>query len=74
MSSEMLTILFALIGVGIALGTLIATLGGLIQTRLKGVDERLSRVEEAATDLRERMAKLEGFVKGLSANIQGKPT
>ncbi len=67
MSPEMLTILFAIIGVGVALG-------GLIQTRLKGVDARLSRLEEAVADLRERMAKLEGFVKGLGTNIQGKPS
>lgn len=51
MSSEMLTILFAIVGVGVALG-------GLIQTRLKGVDERLSRLEEAVADLREQMVEL----------------
>ena len=62
MSLEVLTI----IGVGIALG-------GLIQTRLKGVDERLSRLEEAVADLRERMAKLEGFIEGLGTNLPGKP-
>ena len=68
MSLDMLTILFAIIGVGIALG-------GLIQKRLKGVDERLSRLEEAVSDLRERMAKLEGFLEGIKATItQGKPT
>ena len=67
MSLEMLTILFAIIGVGIALG-------GLIQTRLKGIDERLSRLDEAVADLRERMVKLEGFMEGLGTNIRGKPT
>lgn len=67
MSPEILTILFAIIGVGLALGS-------LIQTRLKGVDERLSRLEEVGADLRERMAKLEGFMEGLGAKIQGKPT
>ena len=63
MSLEMLTILFAIIGVGVALG-------GLIQMRLKSIDERLSRLEEAVADLREqmvelceRMTKLEGFIK-----------
>ena len=67
MSLEMLTILFAIIGVGVALG-------GLVQTRLKSVDARLSRLEEVGADLRERMAKLEGFMKGLETNIQGKPS
>ena len=62
MSPEMLTILFAIIGVGVALG-------GLIQTRLKSVDERLSRLEEAVADLRERMVKLAGFMEGLKAAI-----
>ena len=51
MSLEMLTTLFAIIGVGVALG-------GLIQTHLKGVDERLSRLEEAVADLRGRMVEL----------------
>lgn len=67
MSLEMLTILFAIIGVGIALG-------GLIQTRLKGIDERLSRLDEAVADLRERMVKLAGLMEGLGTNIRGKPT
>lgn len=67
MSPEMLTILFAIIGVGVALG-------GLVQMRLKSVDERLSRLEEVGADLRERMARLEGFMEGLGSNIQGKPT
>ena len=67
MSPEILTILFAIIGVGLALGR-------LVQTRLKSVDERLSRLEEVGADLRERMAKLEGFIKGLGANIESKPT
>lgn len=71
MSSEMLTILFAIIGVGVALG-------GFIQVSLRGLearlDVRISALEEAVADLRERMAKLEGFIKGLGANIEGKPT
>ena len=69
MSLEMLTI----IGVGVALGGLIAILGGLVQTRLKGLDERLIRLEGAVADLRERMARLEGFMEGLGANLHGKP-
>jgi len=71
MSLEMLTILFAIIGVGVALG-------GFIQVSLKGLetrlDARINALEEAVADLRERMARLEGFVKGLGANIQGKPS
>ena len=62
MSPETLTILIAIIGVGIALG-------GLIQTRLKGIDERLSRLEEAVVALRERMAKLAGLMEGLKEAI-----
>lgn len=71
MSSEMLTILFAIIGVGVALG-------GFIQVSLRGLearlDVRISALEEAVADLRERMARLEGFMEGLGSNIQGKPT
>ena len=70
MSLEVLTI----IGVGVALGGLIASLGSLVLTRLKGIDERLSRLEGAVADLRERMAKLAGFMEGLKAAIaQRKP-
>ena len=67
MSSEMLTILFAIVGVGVALG-------GFIQVSLRGLEARLvariNALEEAVADLRERMvelcermAKLEGFRK-----------
>ena len=67
MSSEMLTILVAIIGVGVALG-------GFIQVSLRGLEARLvariNALEEAVADLRERMvelcermAKLEGFIK-----------
>ena len=70
MSSEMLTILIAIIGVGVALG-------GFIQVSLRGlearIETRLSRLEEAVADLRERMAKLEGFMEGLGTKLQGKP-
>ena len=55
MSSEMLTILFAIIGVGVALG-------GFIQVSLRGLearlDVRISALEEAVVDLRERMVEL----------------
>lgn len=78
MSSEMLTILFAIIGVGVALG-------GFIQVSLRGlevrIDARINTLEEAVAglrehivELRERMAKLEGFMEGLGANLPGKPT
>ena len=67
MSSEMLTILFAIVGVGVALG-------GFIQVSLRGLEARLvariNTLEEAVADLRERMvelcermAKLEGSRK-----------
>lgn len=66
MSSEMLTVLFAIIGVGVALG-------GFIQVSLRGLETRLeariNALEEAVADLRERMAKLEGFMEGLKAAI-----
>ena len=86
MSSEMLTILFAIIGVGVALGGLIATLGGFIQVSLRNfearIDARINALIEAVAGLRERvvelherMVKLEGFMEGLkSAITQGKPT
>lgn len=66
MSSEMLTVLFAIVGVGVALG-------GFIQVSLRGLETRLeariNALEEAVADLRERMAKLEGFMEGLKAAI-----
>ena len=66
MSSEMLIILFAIIGGGIALG-------GFIQVSLRNfearIDARISALEEAVADLRERMAKLEGFMEGIKAAI-----
>ena len=55
MSSEMLTILFAIIGVGLALGS-------FIQVSLRGLEARLvariNALEEAVADLRERMVEL----------------
>ena len=67
MSLEMLTTLFAIIGVGVALG-------GFIQVSLRGLEDRLdariNALEEAVADLREqivelreRIAKLEGFIR-----------
>ena len=55
MSLEMLTTLFAIIGVGVALG-------GFIQVSLRGLEARLvariNALEEAVADLRERMVEL----------------
>ena len=71
MSSEMLTILFAIVGVGVALG-------GFIQVSLRGLETRLeariNALEEAVADLRERMARLEGFMEGLGTNIHSEST
>lgn len=68
MSAEMITI----IGVGIALA-------GLFQVRINHLEnrmnERLTAVETAITELRERMARLEGLLEGLwkPSGITGKP-
>ena len=55
MSSEMLTILFAIVGVGVALG-------GFIQVSLIGLetrlDARINALEEAVAGLREQMVEL----------------
>ena len=58
MSAEMITI----IGVGIALA-------GLFQVRINRLEdrmnERITAVEHAIAELRERMARLEGLLEGL---------
>ena len=58
MSAEMITI----IGVGIALA-------GLFQVRINRLEdrmnERITAIEQAIAELRERMARMEGLLEGL---------
>ena len=67
MSSEMLTILFAIIGVGLALGSFIqVSLRGLearLVARINALEEAVADLREQMVELRERLAKLEGFMK-----------
>ena len=58
MSAEMITI----IGVGIALASLFQVRINHLENRM---NERLTAVEQAFTELRERMARLEGLLEGL---------
>ena len=64
MSSEMLTILFAIVGVGVALGGFIqVSLRGLearIDARINALEEAVAGLREHIVELRERMAKLCG--------------
>lgn len=73
MSSEMLTILFAIVGVGVALGGFIqVSLRGLearIDARINALEEAVAGLREHIVELRERMAKLEGFMEGLKEAI-----
>lgn len=73
MSSEMLTILFAIVGVGVALGGFIqVSLRGLetrLEARINALEEAVAGLREQMVELCERMAKLEGFMEGLKAAI-----
>ena len=78
---RMATIL-TMVGVGVSLAALNVSLFRMLNTRIGGVEQRLDQriggveqrleeriggVERAVSDLRERMAKLEGAVQGFMA-------
>ena len=68
MSAELIGIL----GVGIALASLILAGQRGLHTRMDKLEARLAAVEHGQADLRERMAKLEGLLEGLREAIAGR--
>ena len=57
-------LIIAIVSVGVALGGLTATLGGLMLTGQSRMNGDIRSMQDDITDLRERMARLEGLFEG----------
>lgn len=57
-------LIVAVISVGVSLGLLTATLGGLILSGQTHISNDIRSMHEDISDLRERMARLEGLFEG----------
>ncbi len=58
--------LIGIISVGVALAGVGVALGGLILASKRDIAVRLISLEQGQSDLRERMARLEGILEGLA--------
>ena len=58
--------LIGIVSVGVALAGVGVALAGLILASRRDINLRLITLEQGQTDLRERMAGLEGILKGLA--------
>ena len=56
--------MIAVVSVGVGLGALTATLGGLILNGQSRMNADIRSLQEDVGDLRERMARLEGLFEG----------
>ena len=65
--------LIAIIGVGVAIATLIITTSGRLGQRLDGLGQRLDGLAAEMAALRERVAKLEGKLEGLLEWLRESP-
>ena len=79
MDASTITILAAIVAIGVALAGLILRQGLRLDARIEQTNERIERtnerierVEQGQADLRERMAKLEGLLEGLREAIAGR--
>ena len=79
MDASTITILAAILAIGVALAGLILRQGLRLDARIEQTNERIERtnerigrVEQGQADLRERMAKLEGLLEGLREAIAGR--
>ena len=59
-------LIIAIISVGVGLGALSATLGGLILSGQSRMNSDIRMLQEDVGDLRERMARLEGLFEGFT--------
>lgn len=57
-------LIVAVVSVGVGLGTLTATIGGLILNGQSRMHADIRSLQEDVGDLRERMARLEGLFEG----------
>ena len=57
------------VGVGVALGALIAILGGLTLSGLHSTSREIAEIQSAIADLRERMARLDSRMETLESRM-----
>lgn len=64
-------LVLAVIAVGVSLGTLTATLGGMMLSGQNALRRDVSSLQSDVADLRERMARLEGRVDTMVILFEG---
>ena len=57
--------IFAIIGVGVALGALVLTMFQIVFRRLDAIEQRIVAVEQRQGGIEQRQAHLEGILEGI---------